>query len=267
MTVNDNPMTEKNPFQQQTKLTTVRIEHSGNEHHLKFETDTDAIQSAINMKQPHQLVMQNLQYLMGILQFIPEPKKILILGVGGGSLIHFFRHYLPNSEITGVEYNAELMNIAFDRLKLPRAETNLSYVIEDARHYIKTCEEKFDLIVLDIFDSGVSPDWSLHQGFNRHLKNRLTPQGAVAYNLLIQSEKGFSRFYQLMRELYQQQTLCLETEDYENILVYALNFKNRPSSLTHNLQKSMQFTEMYDLPFNQIMKVIYDINPQGAGII
>jgi len=250
-----------------TALNAVNIEKSGSQYHLKFDSDLDAIQSAIDLSHPHKLVMLNLQYLMGILLFIKPPENILILGVGGGSLVHFLSYYLPDSQITGLDYNAELIDLARQHFKLPEASSKITYVIADARDYMKKNKGCFDLILVDIFTDGRSPDWLLEQSFNRQLKDCLSNDGAVAFNLLIDNEKRFSRFYQLLRDLYQQQTLCLEHEDYENILVYGLNKEKPATSLEGNLQQAELLTRTYELPFTQILASIYNINPAGSGVI
>jgi spermidine synthase len=211
--------------------------------------------------------MQNLQYLMGVLLFIPSPERILILGVGGGSIIHFLRHYLPSAKITGIEYNAELLTIAQNQMGLPTPDETLEYVIDDARDFINQCQDQFDLIVVDIFDGGISPDWVTQQPSAENLKTCLSQQGAVAYNLLLTTEDEFTHFYQSLRETFQQQTLCMDTEEYENILVYATNFEAQPKSIEEFISLAQVNTEKYDIPFSQILSRIFDINPQGCGMI
>ena len=254
-------------LQQSTAFNEINIEKCREEHHLKFDSDTEAIQSAINLSAPHKLVMANLKFLMGVLLFIEKPRNILILGVGGGSLIHYLAYHLPQCHITGLDYNAELLDIAHEHLKLPKASDQLDYVTADARAFVENTPKRFDLIVVDIFTDGHSPDWLLGPTFNRQLKHCLNPQGAIAFNLLIDSEKRFSGFYQLMRSLYLQQTLCLEHEDYENILVYAFNEEKEVSSLEANLERAVGLESLYDLPFVQILSAIYNINPVGHGVI
>ncbi len=185
---------------------------------MVFASEPDATQSAINLKQPQQLVMENLQFLMGILLFIEPPKNILLLGVGAGSLVQFFRHFHPDSHITAVDYDNELLEIAHQQMLLPEADEQLEYVIQDARQYINTCQQQFDLILVDIFDGSQSPDWTRNKEFTDQLKNCLSESGAVAYNVLINSETAFKTFYKLLRQTFNQQTLCLETEEYENLL-------------------------------------------------
>ncbi len=260
-------MTGKRIFETTTDKARVRIEQNRQQLHLKFDSDREAIQSAIDLQRPHCLVMQNLLYLMGILLFIPPPERILLLGVGGGALVHFFRHYLPESRITAVDYNAELLEIASREMQLPAADERLQYVVEDARDFTANRQHNYDLIVVDIFDAGLTPGWLLQQPFSQQLKHCLTARGAVAYNLLPRSEHQANRFLQMLNPLFQQQTLYLETEDYENLLVYGLNFKAKAQRLEQQLQHCAELEEKYEIPFGQILSLLYDRNPQGSGII
>jgi spermidine synthase len=260
-------MHKKSILKTSTALADIHIEQTDQELHLKFDDDNEAIQSAILLAHPHQLVMQNLQYLMGVLLFIPEPAKILMLGVGGGSLIHYIQHYLPRSEITAVENNAELLDICFAHFQLPRGGDQLTYVIDDARGFMQRDSQHYDLIVVDIFEGDVTPAWVLQEPFIQQLKNRLTVQGAVSCNLLTRNENTFRNFYRILRGVFKQQCLCLEGEDYENLLVYALNFRSASKSMSQLLELGWQYSERYELPFNEILSVIYNINPTDSGII
>ncbi|MCP4077199.1 MAG: methyltransferase [Gammaproteobacteria bacterium] len=254
-------------FKTSTQHGDVLIKQHGDILKMVFATEPDATQSAINQKQPQQLVMENLQFLMGILLFIEPPKNILLLGVGAGSMVQFFRHFHPGSYITAVDYDTELIEIAQQQMLLPEADEWLEYVIQDARQYINNCQHQFDLILVDIFDGSQSPDWTRNKEFTSQLKNCLSEHGAVAYNLLINSETAFKTFYQLLRQTFSQQTLCLETEDYENLLLYALNFEPEKRSMMQNLEFAQQLQMKYQLPFSQILSVIYNINPVDSGII
>ena len=260
-------MTVKTVFATNTARAKVRIEQDRQRLQLKFDSDQQAIQSAIDIERPHRLLMENLIYLMGILLFIPVPRNILLLGVGGGALVHFFRHYLPGSSITAVDYDAELLQIASEQMKLPPADAALEYVVQDARAFIQHCPRDYDLIVVDIFDAGLTPAWLLQQPFNQQLKLCLSKRGALAYNLLLLSDQRFNRFQQMLDALYRQQTLYLEMDDFENHLAYAVNFRSASRQLQRQLEHCADLQQQYELPLCQVMKLIYDSNPQGAGII
>lgn len=245
----------------------ITLRQKGEILQLVFTSEPDAIQSEINTQQPQQLVMENLRYLMGVLLFIPPPEKILLLGVGAGSMVHFFRHYLPECHITAVDYDRQLLDFAHQQMMLPEADEKLSYVIQDARQYINECQQQYDLIVLDIFDGNQSPCWTRDKEFTRQIKTCLSDKGATAYNMLINSETAFNSFYKLLRQTFAGQTLCLETQEYENLLLYALNFTPEKRSMMQNIKHAQKTQAKYQLPFNQILSVIYDINPVDSGII
>ena len=245
----------------------VLIKQHGDILKMVFASEPDATQSAIDQNKPQQLLMENLKYLMGILLFMPPPKNILILGVGAGSLIQFFRFHHPESHITAVDYDNELLEIAHQHMLLPKTDDRLSYVIQDARLYIENCQQQFDLIVVDIFNGSQSPDWTRDKAFTKQLKSCLSIQGAVAYNMLINSEKSFNTFYKLLRKTFAGHSLCLEAEEYENLLLYVLNFEPESRSMMQNLEKAQEAQHKYELPFSQILSVIYDINPVDSGII
>ncbi len=250
-----------------TGSNSFHIEQVDNELHLKSSADSIAVQSVINIDQPYQLVMKNLQYLMGVLLFIPTPKKILLLGVGGGSMIHFLQHYLPESHITGIDFNAELISVAQKQMMLPPPDNKLTYIIQDAQQYIENTEEQFDLIIADIFEGNYSPAWLLEQTFLQKIKSLLSDEGAITFNLLISSEPFFKKFYQSLYKVFNSQTLCLEHEDYENILTYGVSTKGSKKSMAGHFDMAIDLESRYKLPFREMLSVIYNINPVDSGII
>jgi spermidine synthase len=258
-------MSNQIAFKTRTQYGPVWINKDEDILQLKF--DRLSIQSEISISSPQQLRMKNLQYLMGLLLFIRPPKNVLLLGVGGGSLIQFLRYYMPQCHITGVEYDAELLQFVQKNLLLPEAGENIDYQITDARDYIKQCNKSFDLIIVDIFTGDESPDWLLEDEYIDHLKRLLSSRGALGYNLLVNNEKSFDRFYQQLGVTFANQTLMMETEDYENLLVYALNFKAKKKSISQHLQHAQELHEKYQLPFNETLSMIFSMNGSDSEII
>ena len=102
-------------------------------------------------------MMINLQWMMVALLFYPNPQKVLMLGTAGGSLIHFLQHHYPDCHVTAVDLDAELLDILQHRDILPKASGKLDYVIDDAFSFLKSSEETFDLILVDLFITALSP--------------------------------------------------------------------------------------------------------------
>ncbi|MBL7003211.1 MAG: methyltransferase domain-containing protein [Gammaproteobacteria bacterium] len=238
------------------------------EHNIRYLYSNDkAIQSAIDLKNPERIVLRNLEYLMGCLMFIPEPKNILMLGVGAGSLVHFFKHFCPDSNITGIDLDAELINEMHQVFLLPQAGANLQYHIADAQNWLQQHNETYDLIIVDIFNEHCMPDWVLQKPFMQHLKTSLSDNGCVAWNTLIESEHDFTSFYSNLRLIFNQNTLCLDVEDYANTLAYSFNFKHENPDLGLLMQNAQHKTAKYGLHFHQILSTILNTNPVNAGFI
>ncbi len=255
----------KNIFTARTKYASISIVQKTD--CVELRSDTDALLSAINRENPQKLALANLEYLMGILLFLPAPHSILLLGTGGGSLIHFLRYHYPRCRLTSVDFDAELQELMQQKMLLPLADENLVYIADEASHYLLECEHRFDLILVDIFSGAQSPGWLLESSGIRQFHSLLTDQGAVAYNLLVDSDHAFSHFYRQLAQVYKQQTLYLPVEGFENTLVYA--FRNRPPrhSMSHYISLAIEMAEIHGIDYRSLLSVIYTTNPVGSAII
>jgi spermidine synthase len=104
------------------------------------------------------------------LQFIGFEKirtmnKILVLGVAGGSVIKTLVDEINyKGSITGVEIDKAVVEIAKEYFKLDKI-LNLEIVIEDAFEFVIKSEDKFDLIIIDIFQDTKMPDFLFEKVF------------------------------------------------------------------------------------------------------
>jgi spermidine synthase len=248
-----------------TRHTSLSIVRTANTLELRF--GADSLQSRINIKNPHRLQLKNLKYLSAILMFLPAPQNILLLGTGGGSLVHFLRHHYPRSRLVSVDFDAELQELMHQKMLLPEANKNLQYVIDDAAHFIQHCEQQFDLILVDIFDGVQSPDWLLKVSCMRQMQKLLSDRGAIAYNLLIDSKYTFNSFYRDLTRVFEQQVLFLPVEGYDNILTYGFRVQPPKREISYYLQHASSMTEVHEINYNEIIATIFTSNPVGSGII
>ena len=234
---------------------------------VELRSDTNALHSVIDLKNPQRLALRNLEYLMGVLLFIPAPQKILLLGTGGGSLIHFLRHHYPRSHLTSVDNDSELQDLIRQKMLLPEAGENLVYLIDDASHYLQHCEQKFDLILVDIFSGSQSPGWLLESPTMRQLYNLLTDQGAVAYNLLVDSDHDFKLFFENLGQLFKQQILSLAVDGFENRLVYGFYCAPPRREMSYYIERAIAMAELQDIDYLSVLSTIYTTNPIGSSVI
>jgi spermidine synthase len=169
--------------------------------------------------------------------------------------------------LTSVDFDAELQELMHQKMLLPSADENLFYIIDEASHYLNDCEHQFDLILVDIFSGSQSPGWLLESPGIRRLHGLLTDQGAVAYNLLVDSDFAFDLFYRQLAQVFKQQTLYLPVEGFENTLVYA--FRNRPPrhAMSYYIGRAIEMAEIHEIDYRSLLSTIYTTNPVGSAVI
>ena len=252
-------------FKTASKYSDLSIKTNSNK--LELRSSSEALHSVIDLDHPEKLSLKNLEYLIAVLLFIPQPARILLLGTGGGSLVHFLRHHYPDSHLTSVDIDAELLDLMHNKMLLPKADERLTYVIDDAANYLQHCNQQFDLILVDIFIGDQSPSWLIDIESMRRIYNLLTATGAVAYNLLIDSESEFNQYYRDLREIFSQQTLCIPVEGYDNTIAYGLRNQPEEQDMSLYMQQALDMGEVHDINYMAVLSAIYMTNPAGAGVI
>jgi spermidine synthase len=111
------------------------------------------------------------------------PKRVLIVGEGGGTLPVAIQGLLPNAKIDVVEIDVAVDRVAkrFFNYK-PNANTKIT--IQDGRVFIKRARKAppYDLIMLDAFAEDYIPEHMLTQEFLREVDAILAPGGVLAAN-------------------------------------------------------------------------------------
>src|SRR5688572_31951776 len=73
---------------------------------------SDTIQSAMRLARPNDLELSYTRSMMAFLLFVPAPREVLMIGLGGGSLAKFVYHRLPATRTRAVEVNVRVAAIA-----------------------------------------------------------------------------------------------------------------------------------------------------------
>ncbi len=86
-------------------------------------------------------------------------EKVLVLGVAGGSVIKTLVDDIKFSgKIIGVELDPEIIEIANTYFKINEIK-NLEIVIGDAFEFVLKSKDKFDLIIIDVFQDTSMPSF------------------------------------------------------------------------------------------------------------
>lgn len=114
--------------------------------------------------------------------------QILVLGVGGGTVIHLIRSYYPKASIIGVEIDQTMIDIGRTYFNLGTMK-ELQIICDDAQSYVpKAKKSSYDLVIVDLFSGRVIPDFEDSREFLMNIKQLLRPNGILMMNYLRELE-------------------------------------------------------------------------------
>lgn len=120
---------------------------------------------------------------------ILKMNHILVLGVAGGSVIKTLSEEIKfKGKITGVEIDSEIIKIANSYFHLDQIP-NLEIVIDDAFEFVLKTKEKYDLIIIDIFQDTRMPNFLFEEFFQNRTCYLLKQNGIILFNTMCLSEK------------------------------------------------------------------------------
>jgi spermidine synthase len=150
--------------------------------------------------------------MLGSLYLQPQPGKILIIGLGGGSLPTALSQIFPKAEIDVIEIDPAVVRVARKYFSF-QTDSRMKVFEEDGRVFVKRAMKKgtkYDLIMLDAFDHEYIPEHLLTREFLSEVKKILTPEGVMAANTWSGSrlydhesatyESVFDRFFSLRKK-------------------------------------------------------------------
>ncbi len=167
----------------ETEYNDVFITKRQNQLIMSFQVaGWDYTKSVTNLLDPDDLPLRYAQ-VMSIATIYPEPmSKILMLGLGGGSISTYIGRFLPAAAITTVEIDPGVIAAAKTYFGLRETE-RMRYRAGDGRVFLTRGSERYDLILLDAYRGGYVPFHLLTREFYLLVKERLAPGGAAAFNV------------------------------------------------------------------------------------
>jgi len=136
------------------------------------------------LSNPNEFVFSYTRMMMGALYLNPNPRKVLIVGLGGGVLPTALSKMFPEIVIDVVEIDPAVVKVAQQFFAFHPGE-NVRVFEEDGRVFIKRAgktDQRYDLIMLDAFDHEYIPEHLLTREFLLEVKKLLAADGVLAAN-------------------------------------------------------------------------------------
>lgn len=141
-----------------------------------------AVQTAILADRPEALVLPYSRLVMSSLAVVPDPGRILMIGLGGGAMARFLRLAYPGASVDAVEIDPAVVEVARRYFELPEHPL-LRVHVADGRAFVEGSRERWDLVILDAYGAGGVPAALGTREFLAAVRARTAPGGVVAANL------------------------------------------------------------------------------------
>lgn len=181
------------------------------------------MQSEMSLKAPHDLAIRYTQKMMAFLLFQPRPKRLVLIGLGGGSLIKFCYYRLPGTQLTAIELDPNV--IAFrDTFLVPPDDDRLQVLEADGAEFLEKTDKGIDVLLVDAFDkTGFAPSLANREFFENAFA-KLAGNGVLVINLAGEKETYAGLIGEAMH-VFDDQVIVISVPDDGNHVLYA--FKER----------------------------------------
>ena len=221
---------------------------------------TEWVQGAMRIARPHQLVLAYTQEMLSFLLFRTAPLRVLMIGLGAGSLPKFFRREIPATRITVVEVNPAVIPIARNLFRVPDNDERLDVQVGDGYAWVHASAETFDAIFVDGYDHRARPGRFETMAFYEACAARLAPQGVLVANVFGQV-RGHAQTMRLLHEAFPRAMLRLPSVESKNVVVTAFADPPPPTTVAHLRARAARLRERLGLPFHKWVHALQQHNP------
>jgi len=151
---------------------------------MRFTRQAGGRQSCIDLKQPQRIVFPYVKMMLAALYLAPQPRRVLVIGVGGGTLIGALQRLLPDAQVDAVEIDPAVVRVARDYFGFVPSR-HVAVGEEDGRVFVKRAlraGRRYDLVMLDAFDHEYIPEHLLTREFLEEVKGVMAGDGVLAAN-------------------------------------------------------------------------------------
>ncbi|KAA8918328.1 transferase [Xanthomonas sontii] len=155
--------------------------------------------------------------MLGALLLRPDPRRIGIVGLGGGSQAKFCYRHLPQARIEAIEADADVLALRA-AFRIPDDDARFEAVHGDGARLLRQRRDRYDLLLLDAYDADGIPAALLSRGFYEDCHAALAPGGVLAVNLY---DTDTRRHLTHLRALFGGRVLRLDEPQMDNQVVFA----------------------------------------------
>ncbi len=201
------------------KAAPVTLSEEDGIRYLHFGTEW--IQGGMRVARPFTLELEYQRQMMAVGLFLPEPARIVQLGLGAAALTKFCWREVLSASVVAVELSLEVIEAARAWFCLPPDNARLSIVNADARGFISHPRQRgrADWLQVDLYDAAARGPVYDDVAFYRACRKTLRAPGVASFNLFGAS---FGPSFAAIASAFDGRALALPEVDAGNRVVLAI---------------------------------------------
>jgi spermidine synthase len=179
------------------------------------------VQSAMRLDRPDELVLSYVRAMMCFVLFVPQPRHILMVGLGGGSLAKFCYRHFPACRITVVELRADVIALR-GQFCVPPDDERFCVVHGDATAYVAGLRDEVDVLMVDGFDETGLPSPLVSAKFYADCRRALRRHGVLVANVFSYDAR-YAALAQRLDLIFNQKVCWFDRTAGNNRILFAVN--------------------------------------------
>jgi spermidine synthase len=188
----------------------------------------DAIQSAMRLSSPDAIELDYVRAMMAFLLFCPDPREVLMVGLGGGSMARFIHARMRATCVTVAEIDPGVVTVARKYFHFPEEDERLEILVGDGAEVVAARQASCDALVVDGFVNGKVADSLCTRSFYAAAFAALRSGGVMVANFMADDAK-LERHCARIEKAFGRPPVLLLAEEQDNLIAFAL--RGGPSRL------------------------------------
>lgn len=182
--------------------------------------DQATVQSVMALGDPDLLVLDYTRAMMAFLLFVPQPRHIVMIGLGGGSLAKHCLRTLPETRVTVVEIDPAVIALR-DEFAIPPDDERFRVICTDgADHVHAAAAGDADVLLVDGFLAGGLPPQLASADFYAACRTMLAPGGVLVLNHWT-ADPSYPVYVARLRAAFDGRLLAVPAEQGDNRISFA----------------------------------------------
>lgn len=221
-------------------------------------------QTEMRLDDPGALANEYTRKMMGFLVFEACPKKVLMIGLGGGSIAKYCHRHLPDTEFTAVEIDPDVIAMR-PHFYVPPDDERFKVINADGADYVArlaAAGEHSDVILVDAYDQFGIARSVVERAFVENAKRILGSNGVFVLNLVGDVDEC-TAYVETIRQVFDS-PIVIAMKRGGNLVVFAGNALLDARHVPLRLRNAQRVKDRLGLFFPTLMQHLHESHRQLA---